>query len=148
MVDLADAPIIYFEGLDRTGKSSTRIKFAQATNQKYITFDRGILSNLVYDEMFRGKVLPWERIKTLVERFNRLQSTYFVYLSLSNNEINRRAKETEGIEHPIGELIACEKLFTKYIKAVTTLGLNVTTINCDGKTLEEVVEEVKRIKFL
>ena len=137
-----NTPIFFFSGLDRTGKSVTRKAFAQSTSEKYITFERSFLDNIVYDEIFRNIVLDEKTLRESISRFALLGNVYIVRLTLDFNEINRRAKRTEGIEYPLEELIRCFELFDRYFVIAESLGINIITIDCNNKSVNEIVRDI------
>lgn len=49
--DTADTLIIFFEGIDKVGKTTLIRAFHERTNYKYITVDRGPISFLVYNKL-------------------------------------------------------------------------------------------------
>jgi thymidylate kinase len=128
--------------MDRTGKSTTRKTFAESTNQRYITFDRSFIDNLVYDEMFRNQVLNEWELFYVMARFFSLANVFLVRLNLDFKEINRRCKETEGTEYPMEELQKCSELFDKYFKEAEAFGFTTIVIECDGLTVEEIVKKI------
>ena len=135
-------PIIFFTGLDRCGKSSTRKEFSLVTEQKYFTFDRSFVDNIVYGEIFRKIVLDEMTLESVMKRFSLLGNIYIVRLVLDFEEINKRAKETEGIGYSINELDECSKLFDKYLDIAQLYGIEVVTIDCNKKNIEKIVKEV------
>ena len=44
--------LIYFEGVDKTGKTTLAQTVLKATNYKHVVFDRGPISQVVYDKAF------------------------------------------------------------------------------------------------
>ena len=135
-------PIIYFSGLDRSGKSTTRKEFAVKTNQKYFTWDRSFVDNIVYDEAFRNIRLSELEIKEVIERFTNAKNVYIVHMVLSIEEVNRRTKVSEGSEYPVNELLLCSKLFYKYFQYASHYGAKVIRVECDNKTVDEIVSEI------
>lgn len=137
-------PIVFFSGLDRTGKTTTRKEFARLTGEKYITFERSPIDNIVYDEYFRGIMLTGTELQDIIMRFSYLDNVYVVRLILSFDEINKRAEETEGIRYPINELEGCSELFEKYFEIAQQLGINIINVTCDGKSINEIANEIYR----
>ena len=142
MDEIVTTPIIFFSGLDRTGKTTTRKQFAVQTNQKYITFDRSPIDNLVYDEAFRRKQVSEFGRREFYEKFKRLGDVYIVHMTLDFEEVNKRTKASEGSEYPMGELVLCNHLFNLYFEEAEQSGIKMIRVQCDNKTVDEVVNEV------
>lgn len=137
-----NTPVIFFTGLDRCGKTTTRKMFAENTNQRFITFDRSPIDNLVYNEMFRDDKFNESTLKKYLNRFLSMGNVYIVRLLLDIKEINKRAKKTEGIKYDVIELVQCSQLFDKYLCIAKNQGFNIIEIECNGKTVKKIVEEV------
>lgn len=137
-------PIIFFSGLDRCGKSITRKKFAEETNQKFITFERSFIDNVVYNEIFRNDKLSNREFGYLVTRMSLSGPIIIVYLILDFKEINRRAFQTERVTYKISELKSCKKLFDKYMKKTSKLGISLIKIDCNHKSVIEIVKEIEK----
>ena len=137
--------VVMFSGLDRTGKTTVRKRFAEQTNQRYITFDRSFIDNFVFDSIFRTPPLLTERTK-VINRFFAIDPI-IVFFDLNVKEIIKRARETENIEYRADELKKIYKSFLIYLKMIEERGFRVIYINCNHKTVEQVTNEVvKKVK--
>jgi len=135
---------IYFTGVDRVGKSTTRKAYAMATGEGDITFDRSPVDNLVYDTIFRQAHYPKRNIEEYMLRLRQEFETYIVYLGLDFKEVNKRYKRTEGGTYDLEELRLVSALFKKLLKVASKCGVNVIYIDCNGKSVDEIVKETKR----
>ena len=139
--------VIFFTGLDRCGKTSTRKLFAKMTGERHVTFDRSFLDNLVYDEVYRYTQYFSEDVKRFFAPFTQLgDATWIVYICVAYDEINRRAKETENTEYAICDLRQMEASFNKYLAIAEDLGIHCLFVTGTGKTVEEIVDEtIKKV---
>lgn len=140
--EIVTTPIVFFSGLDRTGKTTTRKQFAVQTNQKYITFDRSPIDNIVYDEAFRGKRVSEMGLETFIKKWKSLGEVYIVHMTLGFDEVNKRTKATEGSDYPMDELVLCSKLFEKYFKYAEHYGIKMVRVQCDEKSVDHIVNEI------
>ncbi len=67
--------MIFFEGVDRCGKTTLMKKFNKITKFKYLTIDRGPLSYYVYSQVFQR-----ERSLTYPELYSILARSVIVYV--------------------------------------------------------------------
>jgi len=131
---------IMFTGLDRCGKTTTRKLFAEYTKQKFITWDRSFVDNLVFDEVFRIK--PTEKVvQDMLFKYLIINPT-IIYLKLDFKEANERTFNTEGFKYKISELKKCEKVFGKYLKKAEDYGIRVELVDCNDKTPKQIVKEI------
>lgn len=90
--------IIIFEGLDRSGKTTTKKEMERLTNYKYICIDRMYLTAICYEKIKNRK----NNINDYYNQFEKL-CKYFkvliVYCKISSSEIikKRIIKENEKI---------------------------------------------------
>jgi thymidylate kinase len=142
---MIDRKNIYFTGVDRAGKSSTRKKYAELSRQVNITFDRSPTDNLVYDEVLRGNIYSDQYIKEFLDTFFPSANNYIIFMSLDFKEINRRSKATENIEYSKDELTKTVNCFSRYFNRIKKFKKNITIIrvNCNKKTVDEIAQEIK-----
>jgi len=134
--------VIYFVGLDRSGKTTTRKRLAEITGEKYITFDRSYIDNLVYDEVLRGKRIEKTFIKRYFNRFSRLPGQSIVFIDISPRISCKRALETEGIEYDVELMEATRLGFLKYLKIAKGYGIEVIIIKPGKKTQDGIAKQI------
>lgn len=82
-------PVVIFEGVDKSGKSTLVAEFNKATNYKYLVLDRFLISSLVYDEAFERDGSRY--YEELCRAFGKLDDVAFiVVLCECSVEDNRR----------------------------------------------------------
>lgn len=136
--------IIFFCGNDRCGKSTTRKAFASKTGEKHVTFDRGPIDNLVYDEFYRKQAFNQDEIQDFLGAFARLsKQVWVVYLSVDYDVINERAQATENISYAKKDLVEIESLFMKYFGYAMNVGMRIMQVDATGKTVDAIVTEIK-----
>ena len=140
---MSDRKTVYFCGLDRVGKSTTRKIYSEQSGQKNITFDRSPIDNLVYDEIVRGCIHNDVYIENFINDFFPNSDNYIVFLTINNEEINKRSEETEGITYNKEFLNDTVKCFNKYFKFLKKK-VKVIKIKCEKKTPFQIALMVKR----
>ena len=100
---------IIFEGVDRTGKTTLKEAFNKATKFKYLVFDRGIVSYVVYNKIYeRRNYIPATKF------FDNLHNSIVVLVEASKTILVNRMKNTN---HPMIHDIEKEMLlFRKTVK--------------------------------
>ena len=134
--------VVYFTGLDRCGKTSTRKRFAELSGEQFITFDRSYIDNLVYDEVLRKKVFDKSFIDRYFGRFAKLPGQIIVFLDTDPKTTYKRAVETEGIEYDLSLLEATRKSFLKYLKTAAKARIDIVIIRPMSKTIDQIANEV------
>jgi len=137
--------IIYFTGLDRCGKTSLRKKFATITGERYCTFDRSYVDNLVFDEVLRKQFFDEDYLKRYFYRFSQLTRQYIIFLDVDPEITYKRAIETEGTSFDLEQLKTIRNAFIKYLEIAANAGIGTLTIKPGDKTIDELAEHVKRV---
>lgn len=134
--------LIFFEGVDKTGKSTLVQKVLKATNYKHVVFDRGIISQIVYDKCFNRT--PDESIKNAIEYLKK--SNAFVLLCEADTKtIEKRLKEHNEILPD--ELKNIDEIKKMFFDETLKSGLDFIVLNtdCDIKlSVEKVLSALKR----
>lgn len=139
--------VVFFTGLDRCGKTSTRKRVAELSGEKFITFDRSYLDNLVYDEVLRKRIFEVSFINSYFNRFSQLPGQCIVFLDVDPKTTYKRAIKTEGIEYDLDLLEATRKSFLKYLRTAENAAIETIIIKPGNKTIDEVANEVlKKLK--
>lgn len=89
-------PVVIFEGVDKSGKSTLLQAFNKATDYKYLVLDRFLISSLVYDEAFeRGRR---EYYSKLCGEFGKLENVAFlvVYCTSLNRKVVQERLDNAG----------------------------------------------------
>jgi len=134
--------VIYFTGLDRCGKTSTRKRFAELSGERFITFDRSYIDNLVYDEVLRKKVFDKSFLDRYFKRFSQLPGQCIVFLDVDPKTTYKRAIATEGIEYDLNLLETTRKSFLKYLKIASRARIETIIIKPMSKTIDKIASEV------
>lgn len=96
--------ILIFEGMDRSGKSSTIAKLNQFTDFKYPSIDRGPAGFMVYDNLL-GRQTPQRNAQYIRDADSLFQGDVLcIYLYASEKAIAKRLEE-EGATLPGGTTI-------------------------------------------
>ncbi len=110
--------MIFFEGLDRIGKTTVKKELERITNYKYIMFDRGHLSAICYEKLKnRGNdILYYET------QLNKLRNNFrimIIYLRINNIEvIKKRVKDEKEEILLFDEVEKLSKIYDKYIISI------------------------------
>ena len=134
--------VVYFTGLDRAGKTSTRKRFAEISGERFITFDRSYVDQLVYDEVLRKKVFDKSFLDRYFKRFSQLPGQCIVFLDVDPKTTYKRAIATEGIEYDLGLLERTRKSFLKYLKTAASAGIDTVIVKPMSKTIDKIASEV------
>ena len=89
---------IFIDGTDRTGKGSLMQAIHKATNYKHIIFDRSVLSNKVYSQVY-GRLTP-ELYAQYVALENQISQTNHIvlYLTCDIDTLEQRRIDTKHEE--------------------------------------------------
>lgn len=133
--------IIIWEGLDRSGKTSTKKAFEELTNYKFICVDRMYITAICYEKIKnRNNNLNYYR-----EQFEKLQSVFkvlVIYIRMSDTEIikKRLVDEKEKVLQT-KEVDSLTEIFDEEIKKINKK--NVYILEMDEKF--EPFEKAKKI---
>lgn len=128
---------VFFEGIDRVGKSTIQKLFNKKTNYEYLTFDRGILSYLAYGFMNK-RIL---RLRPLELKYY-VPGSIIVYIKISEKTLSDRVKNTS---HPKINYRDHVSAFEYYLEKLRKLGFKILEYtNNDDTYLEELIERIAR----
>lgn len=100
---------VMFDGLDRSGKTTIKDLFKLYDNHFNLTTDRGLLSNIVYNEFFRGYKNHNEFFK-MAESLAKVNVEYFVFICSYENYLKRK----DNNNYTKKEFEEQKRLFIKY----------------------------------
>jgi hypothetical protein len=122
--------IIYFEGVDKTGKSSILKEFNKISNFEYYTSDRSPISTMVYSELF-GRNINSEILMDYL-RTNKI-NILIVYTHCSESKIKKRLIESNHESIDISENL---RLFDNIINKLESENFNIIKINTNQTSAE------------
>lgn len=133
--------IVFIEGQDRVGKTSIIKPLFEARGKIDNILDRGPLSNYVYSKIYnRNVILDYYH-------FNFALSEYIIiYLDLDIEEIKRRTIESNDFGVPLEDIPFHKQEFDKAYEIFKHWHKdNIYKIDCNNKTIQEIVNEIKEI---
>jgi len=123
--------IIAFEGIDKTGKEIVKRYVDYLGNRKYVLVDRGIISNLVYNNKIFNRNYYYD--------LNDFKSWLFVYLIADETDIEIRCKLTNEQKYDIKSHL---NAFNSTIEELKEYGFNILTINTSHTTPYDAAQEI------
>lgn len=131
---------ICVEGMDKTGKGLIASYIKTLTNHKYIVFDRGLMSNLAYDKLFK-------RDQTF--NIKPFQSFFYVYLTCDFDDWKIRCKLTNEPEIPFKiHHDIFEGLYNDFLDNNFKI-IKINTSNCSPyKAAQLAIDEVEKLNSL
>lgn len=109
--------IITIDGVDRTGKNTLHGYLARVTNHKYVITDRGILTQIAYNEKFNRGV---------TYNINNYKNNIIVYLYAEPEDLEIRCKLTN---EPPFDIKSDLELFTRRLEELKSNGFIVYCYN-------------------
>lgn len=82
--------VVFFEGVDKSGKTTLKDRFNKFTNYKHLVFDRGPLSSLVYDKIYKRSQSQRDAYGMLFGLYDRKVKCLVVLCEASNDDIRKR----------------------------------------------------------
>lgn len=130
--------IITIDGVDRTGKNTLHGYLALLTNHKYVITDRGILTQIAYNEKFN---------RGINYNINNYRNNIIVYLYAEPEDLKIRCKLTN---EPPFDIKSDLELFTRRLEELEGNGFIVYRYNTSINTpfaialdLKEKLEELE-----
>lgn len=122
--------VITIDGVDKTGKNLLHRYLEKLTNYKYVMTDRGILTQLAYNEKFgRGYKYNLEDYKNNI----------IVYLTAEDQDLEIRCKVTN---EPKFDIPGDKALFEKHLKTLEEEGFEVIRYNTTDLTPYRIAEDL------
>lgn len=128
--------LIIIEGTDRVGKSTLIEELHKATNYKHIINDRGVLSNIVYSQVY-GRMTPelskqYKELEKQIAKTNHL----VIYLTCDAKILEQRRKDTN---HEPVDFKYHQKLFASAVEATP---LSVCTFDTAALKPHNIVQKL------
>lgn len=138
-------PIIIFEGVDKSGKTTLLNRFNKLTNFKYIVLDRFTISSKVYDCLFERNNRQY--FKEIENKFFDVFNVIIVYCYCDEDIIKQRLKEAnEELPDRLKNIRMVEKQFRYELIAKRAINncyiIEVDTSNDLEICLEKILNEV------
>lgn len=128
--------LIFFEGVDKTGKTTLVKEVLRKTNYKHVVYDRGVISQVVYDFVFDRD--PDPAIKEAMTYLKKANAIIFL-CEAKNELIEKRLNEAnETLPKELSDIGRIKRYFRA---AVIGSGIKYKVIKTD-KPLDETVEEI------
>lgn len=126
--------LIFFEGIDKVGKSTLIAEFHKKTNYKYIVVDRGPISFITYNKMKN-------RNHDIAYHFEKIKALY-VCLYADLPDLINRFKEHNETDIPIVDIEGYLNTFITEMNdyVVPKNGSKKITINTSKYTVQETVD--------
>ena len=140
---------IYIEGLDRTGKTTLKKELAKQTNYSHVILDRGPISNIAYNYLFKR---PMSEENDEYEAKESFLNPIIVILYASEEEILRRMKNTNTENDEFHKDFDYEKNLNafkfaqKYSQFKNFLWIDTTNISVDEE-VQIIKEYIKKVKY-
>lgn len=131
---------IVFEGADLSGKGTIKRRFDVMTNYKHVTYDRGIITNIVYNEMYQRNL---DLQKSLWDELNNSEYLYvWVYADLIQlqSRWDTRGDDIQSREGLETVFNIYYKVMTQYRKAFIFLN---NTIDDQVQYMNKLIKEVE-----
>lgn len=132
---------LFFEGVDKVGKTTLLKAVDKATNYQHFCIDRCLGSAYVYD-LITGRRNRFKKLDVIEKEFSEIESITIVTVLLTCDRIKlieRIKKEDEFPVERINNLDKALKAYEQY-KKVTKLPL--VEVDTSNKTIEETVTEI------
>lgn len=142
--------IIFFEGLDKCGKTTLCRRARFESGHEVLMVDRGFIGRRVFCEFRNEKNFPikdWNWLEQFLAQFN----TYgVIYLDISPNEsFSRQVKAGENPEFTLDELKVQQKLYFKSLEKMEKANPPYTLLRVDTEhqteddSLREILTWIK-----
>lgn len=123
---------IIFEGGNKVGKTTTKLAFEKLTNFKYVTIDRSIITNRVYNELFGRPQTNFD--------LNQYKQCVFIYCYAPKEVVEKRRLNTEDETFTIDEL----DIYEKYVEWFKSKGFIVYSYDTSKMTTHEIIVDIKK----
>jgi len=128
--------LIIFEGVDKSGKSTTLTEINKATNYAHWLTDRGPISYLAYDEYFGRNIVNKTSMIEFIKR--NADDILIIYFYASDKVLKQRYKKHN---HEDVDIQGHKKIFEKYINDLSKTN-KVCSIDTSKTSIREVTNKV------
>lgn len=132
--------LIFVEGQDRVGKTTIVPKIFNCRNKIDNVFDRGPMSNMVYNEIFNRNY----EFEKYLELFTK--NMIIIYLVADEEVIKERTIKTNDYQVPLNDILKHSKIFEKYYELLLKKDINICKIDTSFNDIENVCE--KAIEYI
>jgi len=126
---------VVFEGPNRAGKTSAKTAFEKLTNFKYVTIDRSIITNIVYNRLFNRPDYKFD--------LSQYRDIIFVYCYAPIDIIRQRYIETN---HPPFQMKEEIVLYSQVAHEFVKDGFHIVFFDTSIQTSEEIAEKI--VKYI
>ena len=127
-----DIPLIFFEGVDRVGKSILMKNFNEQTKYKFLCFDRGPLSYFVYAEIFHRKMAFSEKMMSMI-----LHRCIIIYVYCKEEILHKRILNDKHIMFDYSKHL---KIFNEHVQRLKRYGTTIINIDTSYITPYQAAE--------
>lgn len=135
--------IVFFEGLDKSGKSTLCRRARFESGHEVLMFDRGFVGRRVFYEFREETRFPiddWNRIERLLQNGSAYAVIYLDIQPLTSLKRQRSAGEMP--EFSCNQLAFQRKLYLKEIEDLETLGVPVLRLDTETDTEDFSLEKI------
>jgi len=132
---------IFFEGIDKVGKTTLKRRFSEELTQEFAVFDRSIVSNIVYDEVFNR-----ESKFTFDDLLYFKDKSIFVYVKNSDKE--KHKKILKDSKEKIADFKRHEQEFNKifnYMKKDEYNVIEIDTKQTEDNSFKELLKKIQEV---
>jgi len=128
---------IFFEGVDKSGKTTLMQKFNEKTDFRHMCFDRGLVSYCAYNDIFKRGFQVTDASDELSELIvSMMENSIFVYAKAQKHIIESRVSLSD---HPMYDIDLHQKSFDEMISDLIKNGSHVITVRTDLEPVEGCV---------
>lgn len=134
---------IMFEGVDKSGKSTLVKKLNEVTDYKHWVLDRGIISSIVYNDIYNRK-----NEKMYFEYLEKLKALnpLIVYTFTTKEEIELRLKQANEMLPKKQIELGIEKIQNKFFDYIQKSGLRYIVVSTNKPIVENLNFILKAIE--
>ena len=141
---MANKPkLLIFEGPDRAGKTTTMQLVWKARDKIDCCQDRGILSNMVYNAIFKRPIADYDYLDLIPQNGD----VHVFYLDCPISVLKQRAIDSKEDEYTIDELCEHKILFKEklaYLKS-NCCNTRITELDTSKHTQAKIVEQILKV---
>lgn len=138
-------PIIIFDGIDKTGKTTLVNAFNKATGYKYPVIDR-LLGSVVSYGKLRKRKIDAANIEMIEKELSKI--AVYVWIDCSKETMSARFKATNETDITLAEAKELRRYFQEYFD---TTAVPVIKVNTDKmsvtRTVNYIIKSLEKIKL-
>lgn len=136
MYVLGKPQIIIFDGVDKTGKSTLKKHFDKATTHLHWTIDRGPLSHMVYNYVYKRDI----QNKHIDEITNVCATAHLVYCYADIDTIQKRINES--VDEPVIDVKHDTRVFKCMLSATMHMYKSVLMLDTSKLTIKKCISKI------